>query len=100
MSSRTHRTAQLAGHVGESADLHKLPGVEAGAPDKGPVDIRLSHDPRDVRRLDRATVKDTYRGRHFGVVQLRESLPQRAADLLGVVRRGHLAGADRPARLV
>src|SRR3954469_15789492 len=86
-------------HVVETADRSELVGLEARATHESTVDVRLRHDRGDVGRLHGAAVQDP--DRVGGVaVQLADLGPDAGADLLGVLRRRDLAGADRPDRLV
>src|SRR5215468_12376472 len=85
---------------GDPADLRELVAVQAGAADQGAVDVRLGDDAVGVGRLDRPAVEDADAVGEPTGVQLREPGPDLAAHLLRVLRRGDLAGADRPHRLV
>ena len=84
----------------EPDDARELVDVEARAADEGAVDVRLAHERRDVRRLHRAAVEDARRRRPHPPEQLGDERAKRRADLLGLLGRRRLAGADRPDRLV
>ena len=84
----------------ELTDRGKLCGVEGGSADQCAVDVALRHDPGDVGRLDRAAVEHAHAVGEVAAVELGQPGPDRGADLLRVGGRGHLAGADRPHRLV
>src|SRR5699024_1921760 len=62
--------------------------------------VRLRHDRGDVTGLHRAAVEHAHGSGHLGGVQLGEPGTDRGTHFLGVLRGGHLAGADRPDRLV
>src|SRR6478736_3779393 len=97
-------TSGLAGsqdrHVVEAADAAELVHLQARATHQTAVDVGLRHDAADVRGLHRTAVEDAYGVRRGLPVQCPDPAPDLHADLLRVVRGGHLAGADRPHRLV
>src|SRR3712207_4709895 len=97
--SRSGERSEI-GHVVEAADPTELGGVQARAPDEAPVDVGLGHDAGDVRRLHRAAVLDADRLAGGFTPRLGDPAPESGADLLGVVGRRDLAGADRPDRFV
>src|SRR4051794_19121411 len=84
----------------DPADRCELVGVQAGTADEGPVDVGAGEDPGDGAGLHRSPVEDTDDVGGLRSVALGEPRAQRPADLLRILRRGHLAGADRPHRLV
>src|SRR3954454_17198373 len=84
----------------DPADRCEFVGVQAGTADEGPVDVGAGEDPGDGAGLHRSPVEDTDDAGGLRSVALGEPRPQRPADLLRILRRGHLAGADRPHRLV
>src|SRR3954452_23309373 len=87
-------------HVVEAADRPELVRLEARSAHQTAVHVGLRHDAADVVRLDRAAVQDAYAVRGRVAVRLADPVPERRADLLRVLRGRHLAGADRPDRLV
>src|SRR3954468_15265359 len=87
-------------HVVEPADAAELLVVQAGPTDQTAVDVELRHDPGNVRGLDRPAVEDPHGVGRRLPPRLRHVLPDRRTDLVGVLRRRHLAGPDRPHRLV
>src|SRR6478752_5756705 len=93
-------SASQHGHVVETADPAELVDLQAGAPDEASVDVRLLHDPADVRGLDRPAVEDPQAVGRTVAVHLADALADRRADLLRVVRGRHLARADGPDGLV
>src|SRR4051794_19521055 len=95
-----HSSSLVAARPVKAADLGKLCGVEASAADEGPVDVGLGHDPDDVARLDRSAVQDAGLVGEVTAVQLGQPRPDGGTDLLRVLGRRDLAGADRPHRLV
>src|SRR5689334_4950501 len=99
----THRSdaiTQRCELLTQTADPDELFGVETRPADQRAVDVGLLHDAGHVAVLDRAAVDDADPvGRAAGVL-LGQPRPDRPDDLLGVLRRGRLAGADRPHRLV
>ena len=68
--------------------------------DQGAVHVGLGHDVDDVAGLHRAAVLDAHRVRGGRADEFADPGADRPADLLGVLGGGHLAGADRPDRLV
>ena len=82
------------------ADPDELTGIEAGPADQRTVNVWLRHDRSDVVGLHRPAIQDTHIEGHIVPVNRGNPLPDRLAHLLRVLRRGHLAGADRPDRLV
>src|SRR5689334_8295659 len=92
--SLTHRgRASDDRHGVEPADPAELVGLQTRSAHQRAVDVGLGHDRRDVRCLHGSAVQDTYAGRRLLAVDLADAGADRAADLLGVVGRGHLAGA-------
>src|SRR5690606_25484753 len=81
-------------------DRGELLGVEARAADERAVDVGLRHDRGDVAGLHRAPVEHAHAVGDARVVEPAELLADRPADLLRVVGRGDLTGADRPDGLV
>src|SRR5579884_440107 len=94
------RRSGVDGLIAVTHDPHEVLRVQGGAADQRAVDVRLGHDPRGVRALDRAAVQDAHLLRGLRGDTFREPAADRADDLLRVGRGGHLAGADRPDRLV
>src|SRR3982074_1122261 len=88
-----------SGLLAQTADLDELVGVQACSADQGAIDVGLVHDSGDVRRFHRTAVEDAHHFRRLAVL-LGQPGPDRADDLLRVIRRGRLAGTDRPDRLV
>src|SRR6478735_9348661 len=82
----------------EPADRGELDGVDRRPADEGAVDVLLGHDRRDVAGLHRAAVEHPDAVGHVAAVELGELGADRRADLLGVLGRGDLTGADRPDR--
>ena len=68
--------------------------VEARPADQGAIHVRFGHDARDVRGLHRATVEDPSLLGDSGAVVLPDPFTDDSAHLLGVFRRGDLAGTD------
>src|ERR1700742_198334 len=81
-------------------DLRELSGVDTGASYEGTVDVGLGHDRRDVVGFNRPAIQDTQTRGCFVVVNRGNTLTNCRAGFLGVVRGGHLTGADGPDRLV
>ena len=86
--------------VAEAADRRELDGVDRRPADEGAVDVLLGHDRRDVAGLHRTAVEHADAVRHVAAVELGELGADRRADLLRVLGRGDLTGADGPDRLV
>src|SRR5689334_4438254 len=84
------------GHVVEPADPGELVHLEARTAHQAAVDIIAVHDPRDVRGLHRTAVEDAYAVGRCVPVDVTDPLADGGADLLRVVGRGDLAGADGP----
>src|SRR5580693_7512970 len=82
------------------ADPDEISGIQAGPADQRPVDVRLGHDRGHVVGLHRPAIQNTHTGGHFAAVNGGNAISDSAAHRLRVVRGGHLAGADRPYRLI
>src|SRR5699024_4382733 len=83
-----------------AADRGELLGLQRRTPDEGAGDVLTGHDVRDAAGLDRTSVEHPYPVGGLLRVQRDELLPDGAADLLGILRRGHLTGTDGPHRFV
>ena len=75
-------------------------GLEGGTADEGTVDVLLLEEAGDVLGLGRAAVEDADAIGGLLAKDLGQGLADGAADLLGVIGRGGLAGADGPDGLV
>ena len=94
------RVPHRAGSGVEVGHLREGVGLEGGTADEGAVDVRLGHELLDVAGLGGAAVEDAGGVRGGVAVVGAEGLADRAADLLGVLGGGGLAGADGPDGLV
>ena len=86
--------------VAVAADRGELGGVDRRPADERAVDVRLGHDRRDVAGLHRAAVEHAHAVGQVAGVELGQLGADRGADLLRVLGRRDLAGADGPDRLV
>ena len=75
-------------------------GLEGGAADEGTIDVLLLEEAGDVLGLGRAAVEDADAIGGLLAKDLGQGLADGAADLLGVIGRGSLAGTDGPDGLV
>src|SRR5580658_2218709 len=82
------------------ADPDEFPGIEAGTTHQAAIDVRLRHDRGHVVWLHRPAIQNTRTSRHSVPVNGRNAAANGGADFLCVFRRRHLAGANRPDRLV
>src|SRR5580693_5657480 len=82
------------------ADPDEISGIQAGPADQRPVDVRLGHDRGHVIGLHRPAIQNTHTSGRFAAVNGGNAVSDRAAHLLGVLRRGHLARPDGPDRLI
>src|SRR5256885_837562 len=75
-------------------DVHEAPLFEGSAADQRAVHVRLDHQFRRVGGFDTAAVLDAdLAGDHFAV-QTGQSPANERVDLLRLLRRGGVAGAD------
>ncbi len=81
-------------------ELGELVWIEAGATDQGAIDVVPGDEFGDVVGLHRASVLDPNRGGCIVPEAFADRRPDGGTDLLGVLRGGRPARADRPDRLV
>ena len=81
-------------------DACEIGSLESRTTDKTAVDILLGEELSSIARLHGATILDTDRLSRLGADELCERLADKGMDLLSLIGRGGLAGADRPHRLV
>ena len=92
--------AQLAASNSRPDDCQEILRLQARAADQRAIDVGLAEQRRRVVRLDAAAVLDDERLRRRLAAQLADALADERMRILGLLRRGVDAGADRPDRLV
>ena len=100
--SRTTRQTRLGKRHGAAAAAisHEPVGIEARAAHERAVHVRLGQDLGRVVGLHAAAVEDRGCARAASLGAVAHQRPDERDRLLRDLRRGHLAGADRPDRLV
>src|SRR5262249_4197844 len=84
----------------ELDDAHERIHLQACPAYQRTVDVRLRHQRVDVVRLDAPAIQDTARLRGLLVSHFGEHTANQRVHFLSLLRRGDLASADRPYRLV